>query len=120
VAEQQTDLEAIWKRLEALAAGLRESDLGELAEYLRHPDEEVRREIAYLLGELGRDRVVPLLESLTSDPSVAVRKQAVKSLDRLDVQESMAVLERYQRDADPNVSALAKAVIIRLRGGGFR
>ena len=120
MAEPQTDPEAIWRRLDALGRSVRESALAELARYLQCDDEEVRREAAYLLGELRSDRAVPLLDALTNDPSAAVRKQAVKSLDRLDVQEAMAVLERYQRDPDAAISALAGAVIMRLRVGGFR
>jgi HEAT repeat protein len=118
--DPQTEPDSIWKRLEAIGARPREGDLEELAAYLGAADEDIRQEAAYLLGELRSDRAVPLLDALSNDPSTGVRKQAVKSLDKLDVQESMAVLERYTRDPDSTIADLARGAVMRLRVGGFR
>ncbi|MBL7996197.1 HEAT repeat domain-containing protein [bacterium] len=91
-----------------------------LLKLLDSGDEDVLSRIILALGEVkskpARDKVIPLLRSLTTQPSDWVRISSVASLGNLKDYESIDIIESALHDPSQEVREISVGVLSRLKG----
>jgi HEAT repeat protein len=88
----------------------------QIAAALGDADEEVRAQAVYTLGALAdRAAVAPLMTTVSRDLSPSVRKHAAWALGQLGDTTATPALDSATADPDPQVRAMARAALARLR-----
>jgi len=98
------------ERVEQARDHLRElgkAALGALQEGLKHPDENVRAESAFVLGRIGSSRGVEPLIAALSDKSVRVREKSAYALGELADERAVEALLGLLEDKETPVRANA-------------
>jgi len=91
------------------------ASIGPALAVLRHPDVEVRRSVAEVLGKVGAHRAVQPLIELLADPAVELREAAVNALGLIGASDAVEALIGALGDADAGVRKEAAMML-----GGFR
>lgn len=95
-----------------------------IVRYANHRDSAVRAAVAIALGNLSVNRAgatvenfIPILNKLSQDPKSVVRVAAVESLGKIRSPKVLPILQRSQRQSDPNVRRAAAVALQRLKLG---
>ena len=92
----------------AALANIPERGIAALLDFLKDSDGRVRERALAALARAARDRLAPLRDRLTGDPSAGVRRLAADCLDAGD-----PVLPEWAlKDPDPSVRAVALARVV--------
>jgi len=88
-----------------------------LVEALQDKSILLKHEIAYVLGQMGNDYAVPVLEKLLQDKNEApvVRHEAGEALGAIAHIPSLSLLEKYIQDPVPEVSETCQIAVDRIR-----
>ena len=91
--------------------------LAQILEALSDPAPVVRREMAFVLGELGGETAISALSRLTADPNGDVRLIAVDALAKIGGPQAVQALSQTTRDDNELVRARAVHALGRLARG---
>ena len=91
---------------------LPKSELNELLEKFRSEPVEIRREVAFALGDLAGEEIVPTLESLLDDPEDSVRRVTLESLGKIGGSRAVGILVKIaSKHEDEEMRAKAVEVL---------
>ncbi len=93
------------------------ANLAQLLEALSDPAPVVRREMAFVLGELGGEAAISTLSRLAADPNADVRLIAVDALAKIGGPQAVQSLAQTTHDDDELVRARAVHALGRLVRG---
>jgi HEAT repeat protein len=93
------------------------TNLAQFLEALSDPAPVVRRETAFVLGELGGETAISSLSRLTDDPNADVRLIAVDALAKIGGPQAVQALAQTTRDDSELVRARAVHALGRLARG---
>ena len=93
------------------------ANLAQLLEALSDPAPVVRREMAFVLGELGGEAAISTLSRLAADPNADVRLIAVDALAKIGGPQAVQSLAQTTHDDDELVRARAVHALGRLARG---
>lgn len=93
------------------------ANLAQLLEALSDPAPVVRREMAFVLGELGGEAAISTLSRLAADPNADVRLIAVDALAKIGGPQAVQTLAQTTHDDDELVRARAVHALGRLARG---
>jgi deoxyhypusine monooxygenase len=79
----------------------------------------LKHELAYVLGQMGRDSAIPILTAVLQDlqQESIVRHEAAEGLGAIGNPESLKVLRQYLNDPSPAVSETCEIAIDRIERG---
>ena len=90
-----------------MLAAIGDQALPEIRKHLRDKRWFFVRNLVWIIGEIGDDRFVPHLRIIVSHPDVRVRREAVRSVGKLEHDAATAVLMSAIEDDDDEVQLLA-------------
>jgi HEAT repeat protein len=96
---------------------LTQAHLAQLLEALSDPAPVVRRETAFVLGELGGETAISTLSRLAADPNADVRLIAVDALAKIGGPQAVQVLSQATHENNELVRARAVHALGRLARG---
>ena len=101
------------------------TSLNEMARALEDPSALLKHEVAYCIGQMRMPEAIKILEKVIADTSVEpiVRHECGEALGAIGKEDSLPVLQAFQKDPNPVVADTCELAVARiqwLNGQGYK